>query len=102
MSGTFKRRVARFAVLLSSGMLFGGIGFTNTAVPGGGCSSFATNGVLSSVDFCYLLNCDNGFLGGVVQPCGDPDSVLDDYLVDCPGGLGGGLGGGDGEGEPQL
>jgi hypothetical protein len=89
-----KLRIARIAALLGSGTLFGGIGFTNTEVPGGGCGSFATNGILSSVDFCYLLNCDNGFLGGVIQPCGDPNSTLDDYLVDCSGAA---VGGGDEE-----
>jgi hypothetical protein len=47
---------------------------------GTGCSRFATNGLSSSVDFCYLLDCQNGFFGGVVNPCAGGTSSL---LVDC-------------------
>ncbi|GMU23929.1 MAG: hypothetical protein AMXMBFR13_40060 [Phycisphaerae bacterium] len=48
----------------------------------GGCVRFATNGILNSVDFCYLLDCQNGFFGGVVDPCNDVSSG-GGILLDC-------------------
>ncbi len=44
-----------------------------------------TEGALSSIDFCYIFDCQGGFLGGAIQPCGDPSTTADDLLVDCPG-----------------
>lgn len=46
-----------------------------------GCARFAANGLSTSIDFCYILDCDNGFFGGAIDPCtGDPATSL---LVDC-------------------
>jgi hypothetical protein len=74
-------------VLGASGTLFqfGGIGFTRNGF-GGNCQglNFYENGLLTSVDFCYLLDCQNGFLGGAVQPCSNNNLQYDDLLVDCP------------------
>ena len=55
----------------------------NNGVGGGGCSTFATNGLMNSIDFCYLLDCENGFFGGAVQPCGDGSSNGQAFLLDC-------------------
>jgi hypothetical protein len=87
------RWLAWLTIVLGSGTLFQvpltePPGFSNAHIPGGGCGSFYANGVVSGVDFCYLLNCDNGFIGGLVQPCGDPDNPDDDLLVDCSSGGG--------------
>jgi len=81
------------ATLCSGVTLYQGVGFTTEYLPlyggviggdrGLSCSRFATNGLSSSVDFCYLLDCENGFFGGIVQPCGDASAATDDYLVDC-------------------
>jgi hypothetical protein len=38
-----------------------------------------TEGVLTSVDFCHIFDCQSGFLGGAIQPCGQ-----NPLLVDCP------------------
>lgn len=38
-----------------------------------------TEGVLTSIDFCYIFDCQGGFLGGAIQPCGQ-----NPLLVDCP------------------
>jgi hypothetical protein len=54
----------------------------NNAV--GGFPRFYQNGVLSSVDFCYIFDCQGGFLGGAVQVC-DPTDPNQDIFVDCPG-----------------
>jgi hypothetical protein len=45
----------------------------------------ATEGVTTSIDFCYIFDCQGGFLGGAIQPCGDPTTTADDIFVDCPG-----------------
>lgn len=42
-------------------------------------------GALTSIDFCYIFDCQGGFFGGAVQPCGDPATTADDIFVDCPG-----------------
>lgn len=47
-----------------------------------GCGRFASNTLASSIDFCFLLDCENGFFGGIVDPCGTA-STADDLLVDC-------------------
>jgi hypothetical protein len=41
------------------------------------------NGALTSIDFCYIFDCQGGFLGGAIQPCGDPNTTADDLFVDC-------------------
>lgn len=50
----------------------------------GGCTRFTTNGILTPIDFCYILDCQSGFLGGAVQPCNATNPQLS-ILVDCPG-----------------
>lgn len=45
----------------------------------------ATEGVATSIDFCYIFDCQSGFFGGAIQPCGDPTTTADDLFVDCPG-----------------
>ncbi len=80
-------RLWRWCVLIAmtgTVLQIGGVGFTRTGF-GGNCQglNFYQNGLLTSVDFCYLLDCQNGFLGGAVQPCGDPNVVGDELLIDC-------------------
>jgi hypothetical protein len=83
-----KDRVVRglmwLAITLSGATVFQ-VGFTSTTGAFQSCERFTSNGVLTSVDFCYILDCDGGFLGGAVQPCGDSSTTADDLLVDCPG-----------------
>jgi hypothetical protein len=70
--------------------------FPFTGTGGGGyfgCTRFATNSVGTAIDFCYLLDCENGFFGGLVDPCADPSAGA--WLLDCPNGVGGGTNGGD-------
>lgn len=79
-----KRRRMRIWVWLSmfltGATVFQVGGFTTrNGALAGSCNNFWINGVTSSVDFCYLLDCQNGFFGGLVQPC-DPRNPL---LVDC-------------------
>ena len=79
-----KRRTSRWLTWLA--MIFGGatvfqsVGFTGSGL-NGGCFRFASNGLLSSTNFCVLLDCDNGFFGGIVDPCADPSQAA--TLLDC-------------------
>ncbi len=85
MKKSSTRRFWMWLVLLASGgTVFQGIGFTRNGL-GGACQgrNFYENGILTSVDFCAVLDCRNGFFGGIVQPCGSPTSTTDDLLVDC-------------------
>lgn len=80
-------RVWRWLILIAAcGTMFQttAVGFTRTGL-GGSCQlgNFLSNGALTSVDFCYLLDCQNGFLGGAIQPCGSNTTTADDLLVDC-------------------
>ena len=40
------------------------------------CMSFAGNEVIRSIDFCFLFDCQNGALGGLIDPC--PNVVTND------------------------
>lgn len=85
-----QQRLGKFwrwaAVLFASGTVLqtSGVGFTRTGF-GGNCQglNLYQNGLLGSVDFCFLLDCQNGFLGGAIKPCGNPNTTADDLLLDC-------------------
>ncbi|MHC4796822.1 MAG: hypothetical protein ACYTF1_09275, partial [Planctomycetota bacterium] len=68
------------AMILGGATMFQSVGFTGSGL-NSGCSRFGTNGFLSTTNFCVLLDCENGFLGGVVDPCSDPSQAA--TLLDC-------------------
>ncbi len=80
------------AIVCGGATMYQGLGFTTGYLPnyggliggsrGTGCARFATNGLASSIDFCYLLDCQNGFFGGIVDPCAG--GTTGNLLVDCP------------------
>lgn len=81
-----KRRAYRFLVWLtmaaSGSTLFQTYPLTGDSGTGyWGCTRFAANSVGSSINFCWLLDCDNGFFGGLIDPCNDPGTSA--WLVDC-------------------
>jgi len=81
MKRSARRIVMWLIIALSGATMFQGVGFTsNNGAFSNGCSQFYTNGVLTGVDFCFLLDCQNGFFGGLVDPCAQGN-----LLVDCPG-----------------
>ena len=87
MKQRLKRRLIWMAMMLSGASLFAATSVTYpitgmNGAGGGGCTTFATNGLTSSIDFCYIFDCDRGFAGGAIQPCGTGGN----FLVDCPGG----------------
>lgn len=71
------------ATVLGGATLFQSIGFTATNGLDFGCNRFVSNGVLSATNFCFLLDCRNGFFGGLIDPCADPSQGA--LLLDCPG-----------------
>ena len=55
------------------------------------CLSFAGESFLASGDFCFIFDCQNGLLGGTIDPCTDEPSsggtfVMPggDLFTDCP------------------
>lgn len=91
---TRKQRLWVWLAMACGGVtMYQGLGFTTGYLTnyggaiggssGTGCSRFATNGLASSVDFCYLLDCDSGFFGGIVDPCAG--GTTGDLLTDCAG-----------------
>jgi len=72
------------AMALGGATLFQAYPITGVGGAGGyGCQRFATNGLANSIDFSYLLDFQNGFFGGVVDPCGDLSSGP--LFLDCEG-----------------
>ncbi len=72
------------AMIGSGATLFTTFPITGTTGAGyHGCQRFVSNGVSNSIDFCYLLDCQNGFFGGLVDPCADV-SMGESWLLDCP------------------
>jgi len=74
------RRVLLTALMVAAG---GAVFATN----GGGCidaGQLALQMSSSAVDMCFIFDCQNGFLGGTISPCGDPTTAADDLFVDCP------------------
>ena len=74
-----KRRLRRFGVVALL-VLGGGLVF-QAGTPS--CGTLAATTLVSSVDFCSIINCQGGFLGGIIRPCGSPTTAEDDLLADC-------------------
>ncbi len=84
----WQRAKLKVAVLGASGVLL--------QVGDAGCASFFSNVGLNSIDFCFLLDCNAGALGGLIDFCspvnftsfvgGDADQVggPTPFLADCP------------------
>ena len=86
-----RRRLYRILIWLTmftaGGTMFGVIsptftgGFDTSGSPGAGCSRFWTNGLMDSVDLCYIFDCEQGWFGGLFDPCADGSGLF----MDCPG-----------------
>ncbi len=73
------RRVVTFLTLAAGG------GYL-MAGPGTGCGSYVLESGLASTDFCFIFDCQNGILGGTIDPCastGD-EPGQGPLLADCP------------------
>ncbi len=56
------KRIAMIAGLVAAG------GFL-LAGPATSCTSFTGRALLTASDFCFIFDCQNGLLGGTVDPC---------------------------------
>jgi|GEM_PF-1975746 len=93
------RRKLRIAVALALAFAGGSVFVAN----GAGCASFAGETVLGSVDFCFLFDCVDGAIGGLLDPCSDvgrvnpqfmnrdvhvpnpiPEGAATQLFIDCP------------------
>jgi hypothetical protein len=63
MRNRISRCIAIASVVLSGGYLFASGNFA--------CGSTGAEGAISSVDMCFIFDCTNGILGGLIDPCGD-------------------------------
>lgn len=78
------RSVASAVALVGSGSLL--FAFANN-----GCMSFLAESALTSADFCFIFDCQNGLFGGTIDPCagpGDNTAGAEDtlpFFSDCPG-----------------
>jgi len=71
--------------------LLAGSGFV-TSGPGTGCSSYVGESALVATDWCFIFDCQNGILGGTVDPCsgiGRGDQTVEGQtrpplFTDCP------------------
>lgn len=66
----------RLAVL--AGIAAGG-GFLLTG-PNTGCMSFMAKSAVTATDFCFIFDCQNGILGGTIDPCSGEQPLF----ADCP------------------
>lgn len=78
-----KNRIWSWLVLICSGAtLFQVFPITGTGGAGNyGCSRFATNSIGNAIDFCFIFDCENGFFGGLIDPCAP--SAGGPLFVDC-------------------
>lgn len=67
-----RKVIAAISVLAASGIL--------TSGPGTTCSSFVGESTFVDLDFCFIFDCQNGILGGTIDPCAADDPLF----VDCP------------------
>ncbi len=78
-----------------SAALLGSGGFL-LATTSTGCLSFGAKSLALSTDFCFIFDCQNGILGGTIDPCsgiGSGDNTVEateaqPVFTDCPTGNG--------------
>lgn len=80
-----RKLAAALSLVLGGAFLFAG--------PGTGCMSFFAESALSTADFCFIFDCQNGIFGGTVDPCPPADANSGGAIltpptgptfVDCP------------------
>lgn len=71
------------SILLGGGLLY---------AASSSCTSFVGESMLTSTNFCFIFDCQNGFFGGTVDPCsgiGSGNSTIESgdansLFRDCP------------------
>ena len=52
--------------------------------PGTSCSSFTAETLVTSTDFCFIFDCQNGAWGGTLDPCNAASPTFVDCPIDAP------------------
>ena len=75
-----RKRVIRTAVAIS---LVASGAYLCTSGPLA-CGSLGAEGALSAIDFCFMFDCTNGAVGGLIDPCAivgvDPEDTTSDAI----------------------
>jgi hypothetical protein len=88
----------RFSRRIVAVMGLSGMGGYLLSGPGTGCTSFVAESTLTSANFCFIFDCQNGILGGTIDPCsgiGSGDNTVEGnftglpLFTDCPLAAGG-------------
>ena len=61
MRSRARKETAAITLLAASGFL--------TSGPGTSCTSFIGQSALVTADLCFIFDCQNGILGGTIDPC---------------------------------
>jgi len=61
MRSSTKRWAAVIGIVAGGGILLGS--------PGASCTSFFGKTALQAADLCFIFDCQNGLLGGTIDPC---------------------------------
>lgn len=61
MRSRIRKVIATISLLAASGFV--------TSGPGTSCSNFVGETALVAVDLCFIFDCQNGILGGTIDPC---------------------------------
>ena len=61
MRSRARKAIAAMTLLAGSGFVMAG--------PGTGCSSYVVDAALVATDMCFIFDCQNGILGGTIDPC---------------------------------
>ncbi len=77
MRSRSRRVLAGVGLLLAGWLLVSG--------PGTGCTSFMKESALTTADFCFIFDCQNGILGGTIDPCAglNGQSGEEPLFTDC-------------------
>ena len=80
MKRRWRQKMMVAGLIGGGGFLFGG---QSTS-----CLSFTGESVLSSANFCFIFDCQNGILGGTIAPCSRSTDANGDAIpplfIDCP------------------
>jgi hypothetical protein len=79
-----RRAIAAVTAMTAGGYL--------TAGPGTSCSSYLGESAFVATDFCFIFDCQNGILGGTIDPCsgiGSGNNTVEGEIAlplftDCP------------------
>lgn len=80
MRRCFRLKLKLAGLVAGGGFLFGG---QSTS-----CLTFSAETAASSANFCFIFDCQNGILGGTLDPCSETRDVNGDLIpptfLDCP------------------